>query len=68
MRWVFDCGSPDGFPGLKTQAAIRQYQASQQLPQDGYASPDLLARLLSDESVVPLSEPASQADSGVTRR
>ncbi|HQN66084.1 MAG TPA: lytic murein transglycosylase [Methylophilus sp.] len=44
----YDCGSPDGFPGLKTQNAIRQYQASQQLPQDGYASPSLLARLFSD--------------------
>lgn len=64
----FDCGLPDGFPGLKTQAAIRRYQASQQLPQDGYASPDLLARMLSDESGVALPEPASQADSGVVRR
>ncbi len=44
----YDCGPPDGFPGLKTQVAIRQYQASQQLPQDGYASPSLLARLLLD--------------------
>lgn len=44
----YDCGPPDGYPGLKTQAAIRQYQASQQLPQDGYASPSLFARLLSD--------------------
>jgi len=42
----FDCGEPDGFPGLKTQAAIRQYQASQQLVQDGYASPSLYRRLL----------------------
>lgn len=42
----FDCGQPDGFPGLKTQAAIRQYQASQHMPQDGYASPSLHQRLL----------------------
>ena len=42
----FDCGTPDGFPGLKTQAAIRQYQAVQNLPQDGYASPSLYQRLL----------------------
>ncbi len=41
----FDCGAPDGFPGLATQAAIRQYQASQNLPQDGYASPSLYQRL-----------------------
>ncbi|HOY71212.1 MAG TPA: lytic murein transglycosylase [Methylotenera sp.] len=42
----FDCGESDGFPGLKTQAAIRQYQATQQLPQDGYASPSLYQLLL----------------------
>ena len=42
----FDCGAPDGFPGLKTQAAIRQYQASKTLPQDGYASPSLYQQLL----------------------
>jgi membrane-bound lytic murein transglycosylase B len=42
----FDCGVPDGFPGLKTQAAIRQYQATKNLPQDGYASPSLYQQLL----------------------
>ena len=42
----FDCGTPDGFPGLKTQAAIRQYQANKTLPQDGYASPSLYQQLL----------------------
>ncbi len=42
----FDSGQPDGFPGLKTQAAIRQYQADQNIPQDGYASPSLYQRLL----------------------
>jgi len=42
----FDCGAPDGFPGLKTQVAIRQYQASKNLPQDGYASPSLYQQLL----------------------
>ncbi len=41
----FDAGMPDGFPGVKTQAAIRLYQASVGLPADGYASPSLLARL-----------------------
>jgi len=41
----FDCGQPDGFPGLKTQAAIRQYQATQGIVQDGYASPSLYRRL-----------------------
>ena len=42
----FDCGEPDGFPGSKTQAAIRQYQATKKLPQDGYASPSLYQQLL----------------------
>jgi hypothetical protein len=42
----FKCGIPDGFPGLKTQAAIRQYQASKNLPQDGYAGPSLYQQLL----------------------
>ena len=41
----FDCGAPDGFPGAKTQAAIRRYQASKGLPQDGYAGADLFSRL-----------------------
>jgi len=45
----FDCGQPDGFPGLKTQAAIRQYQATQSMPQDGYASPSLYEQLLQPE-------------------
>ena len=42
----YDCGAPDGFPGLQTQAAIRQYQATKNLPQDGYASPSLYMQLL----------------------
>lgn len=37
----FDAGEPDGLPGLKTQAAIRQYQLTQGVPADGYASPRL---------------------------
>ncbi len=41
----FDAGNSDGFPGLKTQAAIRLYQASVGLPADGYASLSLLMRL-----------------------
>ncbi len=46
----FDCGEPDGFPGLKTQAAIRQYQATKNLPQDGYASPSLYQQLFQLET------------------
>lgn len=41
----FDSGEADGFPGLQTQAAVRVYQLSQNLPADGYASPKLLAHL-----------------------
>jgi len=41
----FDAGNPDGFPGFKTQAAIRLYQAALGLPADGYASPSLLLKL-----------------------
>lgn len=41
----FDCGVPDGFPGAKTQAAIRRYQAMAGLPQDGYAGAELFKRL-----------------------
>lgn len=42
----FDCGTPDGFPGFKMQAAIRKYQATKNLPQDGYASPSLYQQIL----------------------
>jgi membrane-bound lytic murein transglycosylase B len=41
----FDAGEADGFPGLQTQAAVRTFQQSQQLPADGYASPSLYNRL-----------------------
>jgi membrane-bound lytic murein transglycosylase B len=37
----FDAGKPDGLPGIKTQSAIRRYQAAHDLPADGYASPGL---------------------------
>lgn len=43
----FDAGTPDGFPGLKTQAAVRAYQLSIQLPADGYASPSIYDKLMS---------------------
>ena len=42
----YNCGPPDGYPGLKTQSAIGLYQASQFLPQDGYASFLLYQQLL----------------------
>ncbi|MDP1766615.1 MAG: lytic murein transglycosylase [Methylotenera sp.] len=37
----FDAGEPDGFPGLRTQEAVRAFQLSQRLPADGYASPNI---------------------------
>ena len=43
----FPAGPPDGFPGLKTQEAVRMYQAKYQLPQDGYASPSLYQHVFS---------------------
>lgn len=45
----YDCGSPDGFPGAKTQAAVRRYQATVGLPQDGYAGPSLFNALLENK-------------------
>lgn len=42
----FDAGKADGLPGLQTQAAVRAYQLQQQLPADGYASPNLYQKLL----------------------
>jgi membrane-bound lytic murein transglycosylase B len=51
FRWLqqaldelgYDAGNPDGFPGPRTQTAVRVYQALHQLPVDGYAGPSLLA-------------------------
>ena len=40
-----DAGKPDGFPGPRTQTAIRLYQALHHLPVDGYAGPSLLAHV-----------------------
>lgn len=48
----FDSGHPDGFPGLKTQDAVRQYQATQGLPQDGYASPSLYQRVFKQQATL----------------
>jgi membrane-bound lytic murein transglycosylase B len=45
----FDAGTPDGFPGLKTQAAVRAYQLAMQLPADGYASPSVYDRIMSQQ-------------------
>jgi lytic murein transglycosylase len=42
----FDSGAPDGFPGTKTQQAIRAYQVQNHLPADGYPSPELYGQLM----------------------
>jgi membrane-bound lytic murein transglycosylase B len=44
----YDSGTPDGYPGTKTQIAIRNYQLKHQLPADGYASYDLYNRLMKE--------------------
>lgn len=41
----FDSGEPDGRVGRQTRGAIRDYQASMELPMDGYASFQLLETL-----------------------
>jgi membrane-bound lytic murein transglycosylase B len=37
----YDAGEPDGFPGLRTQDAVRAFQLAHRLPADGYASPNI---------------------------
>ncbi|MDG1074133.1 MAG: lytic murein transglycosylase [Methylophilaceae bacterium] len=44
----FDSGLADGFPGTKTQQAIRSYQLQHHLPADGYPSYALLQQLIND--------------------
>ncbi|QNP50386.1 lytic murein transglycosylase [Diaphorobacter aerolatus] len=42
----FQTGTPDGVAGPATRIGLREYQKSAGLPADGYATKDLLARLL----------------------
>lgn len=49
----FDAGEPDGFPGLRTQDAVRAFQISQHLPADGYASPNILNYLKATPALNP---------------
>ena len=44
----YDSGKPDGFPGTKTQQAIRDYQFKHGLPADGYPSRELIDRVMSE--------------------
>lgn len=47
----FDVGTPDGIPGVRTQAAVRKYQKANHLPVDGFASPSLLMHLQNNISI-----------------
>lgn len=51
----FDAGEADGFPGVRTQDAVRAFQASQRLPADGYASPNIFNYLKLKATKVPTS-------------
>jgi membrane-bound lytic murein transglycosylase B len=42
----YQTGTPDGLLGPRTQAALRQYQAAQGLPADGYPAPSVLEHVL----------------------
>jgi membrane-bound lytic murein transglycosylase B len=44
----FDSGEPDGFPGTKTQQAIRNYQLQRNMPADGYPSHALFNQLMKE--------------------
>lgn len=44
----YDSGKPDGYPGTKTQEAIRNYQLKKHLPADGYPSSDLFDQLMKE--------------------
>jgi len=49
-RRGFDSGPADGVMGPATRDALRRYQRSAGLPPDGYPTPELLERLLGQES------------------
>jgi membrane-bound lytic murein transglycosylase B len=48
-----DTGAPDGIIGSQTRAAIRNWQRSQSLPQDGHPSEGVLVRLRGTSSQAP---------------
>ena len=45
----YEAGEPDGFPGVRTQDAVRAFQLAQRLPADGYASPNVFNYLKAAE-------------------
>lgn len=56
----FEPGEPDGVIGARTRAALRAFQRSVGLPPDGYASPEVIARVRG----VALSRGLISAESG----
>ena len=49
----FDTGGSDGLIGRQSRAAIRAYQKARGLPADGFATPELLTRILNERSARP---------------
>ena len=62
----FDTGQPDGVLGPATRAGLRRYQQTQGIAADGYATMDLLKRLIQPQKSMPMpvgltpASPASQ--------
>lgn len=56
----FNAGTPDGFPGLQTQSALREYQIVQKLPADGYANLNMYQHVM--QSSAPKTEVAHPLD------
>lgn len=53
----YDVGAPDGLIGVKTRAALRQWQKARGLTPDGYLSEDMVQRLRT-EATRPAPSPA----------
>ncbi|MCL7942184.1 CIA30 family protein [Halomonas sp. ATCH28] len=66
-RLGYDAGPVDGAMGSRTRNAIREYQADQDMAQDGRATADLLRRLreAQKEEVATPSEPQPETSSRV---
>ncbi len=56
----FEPGEPDGVIGARTRAALKAFQRSVGLPQDGYPSPEVMARV----RAVAVSRGLAAADPG----
>lgn len=65
----FDCGTPDGISGPKTENAIKEYQASEGLEATGQISEELLTSMgfsLDDNSGVPIDTFVTRYNESVT--